>query len=68
MVWAGVDYAEIAARAAAEADVIVWDGGNNDFPFLRPISCSWWPTRSGRATPRAITRARPCSAWPTWSS
>jgi predicted GTPase len=36
LVFAGVDYAGIAARAAAEADVIVWDGGNNDFPFLRP--------------------------------
>ncbi len=36
VVFAGVDYASIAAQAAAEADVIVWDGGNNDFPFLRP--------------------------------
>jgi predicted GTPase len=36
VVFAGVDYAEIAARAAAEADIVVWDGGNNDFPFLRP--------------------------------
>jgi predicted GTPase len=35
-VFAGVDYAEIVARAAAESDVIVWDGGNNDFPFVRP--------------------------------
>jgi predicted GTPase len=36
LVFAGVDYARIAGRAASEADVIVWDGGNNDFPFLRP--------------------------------
>jgi predicted GTPase len=36
VVFAGVDYASIASQAAAEADVIVWDGGNNDFPFLRP--------------------------------
>jgi len=36
LVFAGVDYAEILARAAAEADVLVWDGGNNDFPFVRP--------------------------------
>jgi predicted GTPase len=36
VVFAGVDYREIAARAAAEADLIVWDGGNNDFPFLTP--------------------------------
>jgi predicted GTPase len=36
VVFAGVDYAQILAGAAAEADLIVWDGGNNDFPFLRP--------------------------------
>jgi len=36
VVFAGVDYAEILRGAEAEADVIVWDGGNNDFPFLRP--------------------------------
>jgi predicted GTPase len=35
-VFAGVDYGEIVPRAAAESDVIVWDGGNNDFPFVRP--------------------------------
>ncbi len=36
VVYAGVDYAAILARAAAEADVLVWDGGNNDWPFYRP--------------------------------
>ncbi|MBL8702027.1 MAG: GTPase [Alphaproteobacteria bacterium] len=36
LVFAGVDYAAILAAAEAEADVLVWDGGNNDFPFLRP--------------------------------
>ncbi len=36
VVYAGVDYARVVARAAQEADVILWDGGNNDFPFLRP--------------------------------
>jgi predicted GTPase len=36
VVFAGVDYAEITARAASEAEVILWDGGNNDFPFIRP--------------------------------
>ncbi len=35
-VFAGVDYAEILRMAEREADVIVWDGGNNDFPFIRP--------------------------------
>ncbi|MGE0714210.1 MAG: GTP-binding protein [Alphaproteobacteria bacterium] len=36
LVFAGVDYAAVLAAAEKEADVIVWDGGNNDFPFLRP--------------------------------
>lgn len=36
VVFAGVDYARVAALAAREADLILWDGGNNDFPFLRP--------------------------------
>lgn len=35
-VFAGVDYARIVAAAEKEADLILWDGGNNDFPFLRP--------------------------------
>ncbi|MEZ5850383.1 MAG: cyclic 2,3-diphosphoglycerate synthase [Hyphomicrobiaceae bacterium] len=36
IVFAGADYARIVAAAETEADVIVWDGGNNDFPFLKP--------------------------------
>jgi predicted GTPase len=36
LMWAGVDYGDILLRAEAESDVIVWDGGNNDFPFYRP--------------------------------
>ncbi|HET8980987.1 MAG TPA: cyclic 2,3-diphosphoglycerate synthase [Solirubrobacteraceae bacterium] len=36
VMYAGVDYAEILHAAETEADVIVWDGGNNDFPFIRP--------------------------------
>ncbi len=36
VVYAGVDYEQIVAKAAADADVILWDGGNNDFPFIRP--------------------------------
>jgi len=35
-VYAGVDYGQILERAEREADVIVWDGGNNDTPFFRP--------------------------------
>jgi predicted GTPase len=36
LLFAGVDYAEILRRAQQEADVILWDGGNNDLPFYRP--------------------------------
>jgi predicted GTPase len=36
VVYAGVDYRVILDRAATEADVIVWDGGNNDLPFFVP--------------------------------
>ena len=36
IVYAGVDYAAILERAEQEADVIVWDGGNNDAPFYKP--------------------------------
>jgi predicted GTPase len=36
LMFAGVDYAAILEAAEAEADVIVWDGGNNDFPFVAP--------------------------------
>lgn len=35
IIYSGVDYAEIAKNASAEADVIVWDGGNNDLPFFQ---------------------------------
>ena len=36
VVYAGVDYERILRQAEEEADVIVWDGGNNDLPFFRP--------------------------------
>ena len=36
LVFAGVDYAQIVDLAEDEADVIVWEGGNNDTPFVRP--------------------------------
>jgi len=35
-VLAGVDYGKVLKRAEEIADVIIWDGGNNDFPFIRP--------------------------------
>jgi predicted GTPase len=36
IVYAGVDYERILREAEAEADVVVWDGGNNDTPFFAP--------------------------------
>ncbi|RME85660.1 MAG: GTPase [Caldilineae bacterium] len=36
VVYAGVDYERILRQAEAEAEVILWDGGNNDLPFYRP--------------------------------
>ncbi len=36
IVYAGIDYAEVVARAETEADIILWDGGNNDFSFIHP--------------------------------
>ncbi|MFN2587948.1 MAG: cyclic 2,3-diphosphoglycerate synthase [Actinomycetota bacterium] len=36
IVFAGIDYGEILGMAEHDADVVVWDGGNNDLPFYRP--------------------------------
>ena len=36
VVYAGVDYEQIIRQAEQEADVVVWDGGNNDLPFYCP--------------------------------
>jgi predicted GTPase len=36
IVFAGIDYAAILASAEQEADVVLWDGGNNDTPFIHP--------------------------------
>jgi predicted GTPase len=36
VIYAGVDYERILRQAEAEADVVIWDGGNNDLPFFRP--------------------------------
>jgi len=35
-IFAGLDYGAILERAEADADIILWDGGNNDFPFYVP--------------------------------
>lgn len=42
VVYAGVDYQKILLKAQKENDLIIWDGGNNDFPFFKPnlfITC-----------------------------
>jgi len=36
LVYAGVDYEKILRQAESEADVVIWDGGNNDLPFFKP--------------------------------
>lgn len=52
VVYAGVDYARILRRAEKEADVILWDGGNNDLPFYVPSLhiCVADPHRAGHET------------------
>jgi predicted GTPase len=37
VVWAGVDYEAILREAELEADVVLWDGGNNDTSFIEPM-------------------------------
>ena len=36
ILYAGVDYEEILRAAEKEADILIWDGGNNDAPFIKP--------------------------------
>ena len=52
VVYAGVDYGDVIERAAAEADVLLWDGGNNELPFVDPelhlVLCD--PLRPGDET------------------
>jgi predicted GTPase len=67
IVFAGIDYAAILERAEQEADVVLWDGGNNDTPSIR-TSTSWSSIRTGRVTSSATTPARPTCAWPTPAS
>lgn len=49
VVYAGIDYAQILREAESEAEVILWDGGNNDMPFFRPdlTICVTDPHRPG---------------------
>ncbi|MGA7616621.1 MAG: GTPase, partial [Thermoanaerobaculia bacterium] len=52
VVYAGVDYGRILERAEEEADIILWDGGNNDLPFYFPTLhiCIADPHRAGHET------------------
>jgi len=52
VVYAGVDYERILRSAEAEAEVILWDGGNNDLPFFEPALhiCIADPHRPGHET------------------
>ena len=68
VMYAGVDYEAILRQAEEEADVIIWDGGNNDLPFFGRACTSSSPIRSAPGTSSAITRARRTCAWPTSSS
>ena len=68
VVYAGVDYGRILREAEAEADVVLWDGGNNDLPFYAPdlhvVLVD--PLRPGDEA--ATTPGRRTCGWPTWSS
>ena len=63
IVYAGVDYEKILRQAEKEVDIILWDGGNNDFPFyrLRPADRGRRPAPP-RPRDHATTPARPTSA------
>jgi predicted GTPase len=49
VIFAGIDYQKILTMAEQEADVIIWDGGNNDTPFVKPdlFICLADPHRAG---------------------
>ena len=68
IVYAGVDYEAILRQAEQEVDIILWDGGNNDFPFyvsdLQIVVAD--PHRPGHE--KATTRVRPTSVLPMYSS
>ncbi len=62
VVYAGVDYADILERAESDADVILWDGGNNDLPFYVDFPDPERPpmaTRRGGARLSSVVRVDP---------
>ncbi|MCK7577182.1 MAG: hypothetical protein MZV65_15980 [Chromatiales bacterium] len=69
VIYAGVDYEAILREAEKEADVILWDGGNNDFSFYKPDLVHHRRRPAPRpATSSRTTPARSTCAWPTSSS
>jgi len=64
VVYAGIDYQQILAAAETEADVIVWDGGNNDTPFFIPPFTSSFSTPTVPATNFFTTPGKPICSWP----
>ena len=68
VVFAGVDYAAILARAEAEADVIVWDGGKTTCRFIGRPDIFASSIRIARATSRPTTPARRTCEWRMSSS
>ena len=68
VMYAGVDYEAILRQAEQEADVIIWDGGNNDFPFFAPdlLIVVADPLRARSRAPLPPGRDEP-PAWPTSS-
>lgn len=65
-VYAGVDYQAILEQAESEADVVLWDGGNNDLPFFRPTIhiVVADPLRAGDETTYHHPARQTCG-WPT---
>jgi predicted GTPase len=59
VVFAGVDYAAILAAAEPEADVVLWDGGNNDLPFIAP---DWHIVVTDALRPDQLTTHHPGEA------
>lgn len=56
VVYAGIDYGAIMEQASKECDVLIWDGGNNDFPFYKP---DLWVTVADPLRPGHETRYYP---------
>jgi predicted GTPase len=77
VIYAGVDYRAILARAEEEAELLVWDGGNNDLPLVRPDlsfvlvdphrpgdALRYWPSRAQLALADVVLIAKSGTADP----